>query len=774
MAWLDRRTFMLVLAVLVAGIPRTDCSSGEECEELICYPKADMALAGLNASHERLADACGDLGTWMDGTLLGASVYDPTHLEKFREMAMGEKKMVKTPCWQTRSGTWHFRPRQRSFWLLTMVSGRRVQYLRQECCISSKRASEEASADASLCNDDGERVLLVPPGPDAAQRMCLLSRNHQDVIDSVDQIAIKAGTCYEEEGEREEMKTAAFFSWLHSWIEARDLVAFSSKRRRRGLRDAELADGLYAAGFSREICSYEIGMRRRGRGEGRRTDVEDPVKGRSSCRVGDEFELPWEQHHVLQHFMHACDQRLKEHEGAGAGAGAGAAEGQFFRVEIDLIYDVSSISHRGEFRHGFHWIPTSVSSSSPPSASLTALAPAALGAVGRLAGVDLGHGYNIFALLNTSVPSSTDVEVERSTWNFIEEEPRGGWTLADVVGFPFSSDIVMPLFSWRSSRLLPAESPCARKPKAAVIYLVGRGQEFDLESLRASLRALEIHFLRPHSFCYPVFLFREEWDQDLIAMIQTWTAANVEFLVADMSFPANFNPGGRTSVHSKRSAWGYQHMSRFWVRGVFEHAAVRELEMFMRLDTDSFFATPLLDVFQDAQERNISYGYRQAGKDWTGKTRGLWRFHLQYMKDTSSSCLETGQGPGAGAGAGDSKGLLLRLLGYPNISEDADVAMFYTNFELVSVRRFVQEDVWSYVKALDESHGIYLNGWGDAQIRWMQIATFLELRQVHRFCHFAYIHSAAGTKAFDCWQEVHAATAAAAAAPPPPSDNHHQ
>ena len=59
--------------------------------------------------------------------------------------------------------------------------------------------------------------------------------------------------------------------------------------------------------------------------------------------------------------------------------------------------------------------------------------------------------------------------------------------------------------------------------------------------------------------------------------------------------------------------------------------------------------------------------------------------------------------------------------------------MVYTNLELVDVRRFREEDMWQFVTAVDASHGIYIHNWGDAQIRWLQIATFLADEHVHRY-----------------------------------------
>lgn len=37
----------------------------------------------------------------------------------------------------------------------------------------------------------------------------------------------------------------------------------------------------------------------------------------------------------------------------------------------------------------------------------------------------------------------------------------------------------------------------------------------------------------------------------------------------------------------------------------------------------------VLDIFVDAKQRGVRYGYRQAGKDWIGRNKGLWTFHAK-------------------------------------------------------------------------------------------------------------------------------------------------
>jgi hypothetical protein len=154
--------------------------------------------------------------------------------------------------------------------------------------------------------------------------------------------------------------------------------------------------------------------------------------------------------------------------------------------------------------------------------------------------------------------------------------------------------------------------------------------------------------------------------------------------------------------------------------------------------------SPLLDVFEDAELRGVKYGYRMAGKDWRGRHVGLWRFYDAFLRDATGRGRQGGGGGGAaeaGACTGSlmwvAKGLCVGGGGGGgeafDLGDDSEAPMMYTNFELVDVRRFRREDMWEFVTAVDESHGIYRYNWGDAQIRWLQVAKYFFFPT---FCYF--------------------------------------
>jgi len=195
-------------------------------------------------------------------------------------------------------------------------------------------------------------------------------------------------------------------------------------------------------------------------------------------------------------------------------------------------------------------------------------------------------------------------------------------------------------------------------------------------------------------------------------LISSLTQLDLEFHIADMSFPIGFDPSHHQSAQSKRSKWGYQHMSRFWIRTIFEHKAVLELEYYMRMDTDSMFLSPVFDIFQDAKERGVMYGFRQAGKDSIRRNVGLWNLHSDYIKDTGMrSCTDAPH-----ECLSRELPRLMNLTLQHKLGDGSEAPIFYTNFELVSVAAFTKPQMWEYILHVDASHGIYLHNWGDAQV----------------------------------------------------------
>ena len=83
-----------------------------------------------------------------------------------------------------------------------------------------------------------------------------------------------------------------------------------------------------------------------------------------------------------------------------------------------------------------------------------------------------------------------------------------------------------------------------------------------------------------------------------------------------------------------RPVGNYQHMIQFWWSRIFEQPAVKRLQYFCRLDTDSLLTAPSpIDIFLTMRSHKYSYGYRVKMNDSLEVTHGMWNFFDEYMRD---------------------------------------------------------------------------------------------------------------------------------------------
>ena len=161
---------------------------------------------------------------------------------------------------------------------------------------------------------------------------------------------------------------------------------------------------------------------------------------------------------------------------------------------------------------------------------------------------------------------------------------------------------------------------------------------------------------------------------------------------------------------------------------MFEHPAVRKLDYFWRLDTDSFILAPVRqDLFRFMAERDLKYGFRVEMRDTPDVTDGLEDFVEAYMASHPAAAEQA-----------ERNGLLLTP---PEDRVVEGAAMYYNNFEVVHVPTFSkQADLQDFVKAVDETHHIFNRRWGDAPLRYYACNLFLSRNELHHFCDIDYLH----------------------------------
>jgi mannosyltransferase len=275
--------------------------------------------------------------------------------------------------------------------------------------------------------------------------------------------------------------------------------------------------------------------------------------------------------------------------------------------------------------------------------------------------------------------------------------------------------------------------------KAAILYLFPMRR---MDELKNSLKSVFTQF--NDKYRYRVFLFHDEdcKAKAIVELSKTLTPDQMcllRFYRITHRFPAGFDEQAalRKGVVFQDRWPGYQHMCAFWWKWVFEHPKVRELEYFMRLDTDSLIKSPVtVDLFQLMKTKGYYYGYRFIWHDPGFVVKGLWRFYREYMMKT------LGHVP-------------LTMKSQFPAEKDLDTAtapVYYTNFEIVYRPFFTdRKDVVDFIDDFFLSGNMHTRRWGDAPLRYFLVQSFLNVsKHVHHFCEVHYWHMPVRCNGCDC------------------------
>jgi hypothetical protein len=277
---------------------------------------------------------------------------------------------------------------------------------------------------------------------------------------------------------------------------------------------------------------------------------------------------------------------------------------------------------------------------------------------------------------------------------------------------------------------MASSSSSSPHPKAAVVYLTSNVTN-DLLNIRTSLEKYS-GFAGPLS-PYPIFIFHEGLppgtEEDLISLAQSKGSdpptISVQFFHVQLGPRAEYDPIANppyVDVIRRNNPLGYGNMISFFLRGVFDHPAIRSLDYILRFDTDAYLEAEVqADLFKEMRERDALYAWKRKMFDAATVTKGLVTFAKEYL-GTSGRAPE------------DAAVLLL--------DETGDAPMYYNNFEIVSVPFMLSAPVQAFVEAIMASDRVYTQRWGDAPIRYLQVHMFAGLRRTWQVpkCFISYCH----------------------------------
>lgn len=267
----------------------------------------------------------------------------------------------------------------------------------------------------------------------------------------------------------------------------------------------------------------------------------------------------------------------------------------------------------------------------------------------------------------------------------------------------------------------------------------------DLQRLQSLLRRLNGGFWT--RFHYPMAIVHEDFDAGRRAELQK-LASNTDLIFVQIAFELDLerfpianattlytvkhripNPEHPTGWHIhehglkpfKRGNLGYQHMCRFFGGAGYLLPFFDGYEYVWRLDTDSQCQPNLGDAFAELVGRGGVYGWNLEKRDGGDVVEGLWNTAQQYVRERGITPHFLNGSPHHRSWGED--GLF------------SGTPMFYTNFEVVELAFLRSAEYQDFFNYLDATGNIFYHRWGDAPIRWLGLAMYVDRSRVLRMRH---------------------------------------
>lgn len=218
-----------------------------------------------------------------------------------------------------------------------------------------------------------------------------------------------------------------------------------------------------------------------------------------------------------------------------------------------------------------------------------------------------------------------------------------------------------------------------------------------------------------------IYVFHEDYtEEDIRGLPSVTHFEKVNF----EGFESMYNPTLNTSR-------GYLMMCRFFSGVVQKHPILQKYTHYMRLDDDSYFLEPYITENDVNSYLSTDYVFRSVFKEHKPQ-QSLYDFTIRYISHYVNpiSILQV------------KRFLVSRRF----LTEDGVYTGIapYNNFHISSLRLWNHPIVKNYINAIEESGGIFRNGWLDANIHAMIIYIFprvISSISVSHATSFGYRHN---------------------------------
>lgn len=300
--------------------------------------------------------------------------------------------------------------------------------------------------------------------------------------------------------------------------------------------------------------------------------------------------------------------------------------------------------------------------------------------------------------------------------------------------------LAVPITEPKDSKLVRPLDSEAGNAKATILCLT---RNKDLSEIVTSIQQLEEQFNGEFGYPY-TFLNDEEFSDYFKNEIRKLLPIDreVQFGLIDpemWNMPDSIDPSifkakmEQLEGIQDSEKVSYHNMCRFYSRSFYHHPLLEQFKYVWRLEPNvNFYCKIDYDVFQFMEDNDKVYGFVLNLYDSPDSIKSLWQSTMSFIKDHPQYLHENG-----------SFEWIKDNLQKPEnfeITGGYSTCHFWTNFEIINLDFLRSKPYEDYMNYLENEKGFYYERWGDAPVRSLALALFLDRTRIHWFRDIGYQH----------------------------------
>lgn len=304
----------------------------------------------------------------------------------------------------------------------------------------------------------------------------------------------------------------------------------------------------------------------------------------------------------------------------------------------------------------------------------------------------------------------------------------------------YLDNLNVPITEPKTDGLVRPDSPRAGQALGTILCLT---RNDELEGIIGSIQQLEEQFNGQYKYPY-TFLndeeFSDEFKNRLTRLLPKGREINFGKIDPDVwNMPDSIDRDHfKAQMDKLKGIQGvekvsYHNMCRYYSRGFYHHPLLRKYKYVWRVEPKvNFYCNVNYDVFQFMDDNDKVYGFVLNLYDSPESVKSLWSSTMKFIKKNPQYLHENGSYEWIKDNGQKPENY--------RIAGGYSTCHFWTNFEIINLDFLRSKPYEDFMNFLEEEHGFYYERWGDAPVRSLALALFVDKSQIHWFRDIGYQH----------------------------------